>query len=325
MNDLVSVIVPIYNSEKYIERCIKSILSQSHNNIELILIDDGSIDSSLSICRKYSSIDDRVKIQSTENMGVSCARNLGLELANGDFIGFVDSDDYIDHRMYESMLKRIKKDNSDMAVLTKYTIKSKKQKDLNLLSDNISNTLALTYLYQLSFPTSLWAYLFVKNSISEKRLNEKIHFFEDLEFLSRILMDSKSISLCHEKAYNYIQHDESANSQPINEKRMSSLEVYNIVSKQLKDRGLYELEKYTPYFRAHFLVSILLNISKSDTNAELKYIDKVNKLSKEVNRGVLLSAIVPLSYKILIFSSMINTSFSVRLLKKTRTKKTHSR
>ena len=104
-NPLVSVIVPVYNVEKYIHQCIDSLLNQSLQNIEIILVDDGSPDNCPAICDAYAKKDDRVKVIHKINGGLSSARNAGINLASGDYIGFVDSDDYVDSKMFENMSK----------------------------------------------------------------------------------------------------------------------------------------------------------------------------------------------------------------------------
>lgn len=104
MKGLISVIVPVYNTEKYLDRCIQSILSQTYSNIEILLIDDGSTDSSGAICDKYAEQDSRVRVFHKANGGASTARNMGLDNAKGEWIAFVDSDDWIDAEMYEEML-----------------------------------------------------------------------------------------------------------------------------------------------------------------------------------------------------------------------------
>lgn len=96
---MVSIIVPIYNAEKYISRCVESILAQSYHDFELILIDDGSTDFSLGLCKAFVQKDSRVRVIHQINQGVSSARNLGIKHAHGEYIGFVDIDDYIDKEM----------------------------------------------------------------------------------------------------------------------------------------------------------------------------------------------------------------------------------
>ena len=95
MSELISVIVPIYNVELYLKRCIDSILCQTYENLEIILIDDGSTDESGKICDEYQTMDKRIKVIHTKNRGAANARNCGINLAKGEYIGFVDSDDYI--------------------------------------------------------------------------------------------------------------------------------------------------------------------------------------------------------------------------------------
>ena len=116
MGSLISVIIPVYKVERYLPRCIDSILSQTYKNIELLLIDDGSPDSSGDICDEYAEKDPRVRMFHKENGGVSSARNLGLDEAKGDYIGFVDSDDYIAPGMYEKLVELIEDNNADIAV-----------------------------------------------------------------------------------------------------------------------------------------------------------------------------------------------------------------
>ena len=111
---LISIIVPVYNVEKYLSKCIDSIINQTYKNIEIILIDDGSTDSSGAICDKYALVDSRIHVLHIENSGVSNARNVGLNHATGDYIGFVDSDDYIEPNMYELLLEELIADDVDV-------------------------------------------------------------------------------------------------------------------------------------------------------------------------------------------------------------------
>lgn len=111
---MISIVVPIYNSEKWIGRCVESLINQSYNDIEILLINDGSKDRSLEICYEYEKKDDRITVIDKENEGVSATRNLGIQKARGEFIQFVDSDDYIDKQMCEKLLNAI--DNADMVL-----------------------------------------------------------------------------------------------------------------------------------------------------------------------------------------------------------------
>lgn len=114
-NPLISVIIPVYNVENYIDGCIESIRNQSYSNLEIILVDDGSTDKSGKICDYYATLDKRITVIHQKNMGLSGARNSGIDIANGMYIGMVDSDDYIKKDMYEQLLRELRNENADMA------------------------------------------------------------------------------------------------------------------------------------------------------------------------------------------------------------------
>ena len=128
----VSVVVPIYNTGKYLEKCINSIRNQTYKNLEIILIDDGSTDDSKIICEKYSKVDSRIKFFSKENSGVSSTRNVGIDIATGQYILFVDSDDFIEIEMIEIMLDDIKNYNAEFSVCEYRNLKSR----IHLLDKN---------------------------------------------------------------------------------------------------------------------------------------------------------------------------------------------
>jgi len=115
-NEKISVIIPIYNSEKYLNRCLNSIINQTYTDLEIILVDDGSTDNSLNICKQYGKIDKRIKIIHQENAGASVARNKGIENSTGNFISFIDSDDYVDCDMFSVLYNNINKYQSDISI-----------------------------------------------------------------------------------------------------------------------------------------------------------------------------------------------------------------
>lgn len=118
----ISIIVPIYNAEEHLDKCVKSILMQTEKNLELILVDDGSDDNSLKICKEYEKRDARVRVIHQDNAGVSAARNQGIDIAEGEYIGFVDSDDWIDANMYERLLEEARKTNAEVVMCDATTI-----------------------------------------------------------------------------------------------------------------------------------------------------------------------------------------------------------
>ena len=116
MNPLISIMIPVYNAERYLERCLESVLSQTYSNIEIVMVNDGSTDSSGEICNRYAESDDRIKVFHKTNEGVAATRNYLLSKVNGDYLMFVDSDDTIPNDAVSVMYERMVRDGSDMAV-----------------------------------------------------------------------------------------------------------------------------------------------------------------------------------------------------------------
>lgn len=121
--NIVSIIVPVYNVEKYIERCLDSLINQTYSNIEIILVNDGSTDDSEIICNEYEKKDKRIKVLNKKNGGLSSARNAGLKIINGNYVMFVDSDDFVDLSIVETLLNNITETKSDISICSYYSIK----------------------------------------------------------------------------------------------------------------------------------------------------------------------------------------------------------
>ncbi|MBR1540013.1 MAG: glycosyltransferase [Clostridia bacterium] len=120
--ELISIIVPVYKVEKYLDKCINSIVSQTYKNLEVILVDDGSPDSCGKMCDEWTQKDTRIKVIHKENGGLSDARNFGLDCAKGKYIQFVDSDDYIEKDMIEFLYKNLKENNADISICSNYMV-----------------------------------------------------------------------------------------------------------------------------------------------------------------------------------------------------------
>ena len=156
---LISIIIPVFNMEDKLNKCIQSVINQTYDNLEIILVNDGSKDNSLKICENYKNIDNRIKLISINNNGVSNARNIGIKNATGKYIGFVDSDDYIDNDMFETLYNNIKDNNADLSIIGYQieTIDNKVIKNTNL--DKYENIEIMT---QSQVYFLMLTYIFVK-------------------------------------------------------------------------------------------------------------------------------------------------------------------
>jgi len=216
MDIKVSIIIPVYNVEKHLCRCIDSILFQSLEDIEIILIDDGSTDNSGFICDEYQKKDDRVKVMYIQNSGPSNARNIGIAEAMGEYIGFVDSDDYIDKDMYEQLYNQAKIFDSQMCCSSYYYEQSCSSYIVNLplkpyeLIDK--NYISLTLAKNLAACNdaglfSLWNKIYKREFLIQQgiRLDVKRNHGEDWVFNLELYKRYSSISYINKPYYHYIQ------------------------------------------------------------------------------------------------------------------------
>jgi len=217
---LVSVIIPVYNVDEYLRSCLESIVSQTHHNIEIILINDGSTDKSPSICNEFKIKDSRIKLINKENGGLSSARNAGLDVCNGDFITFVDSDDWVDKRYVETLLIIAVTKKSDIAFGENELVFFESQIHTNIinpLTTIYSNLEALEALFSknLVSHTVSWGKLYKKELFIDLRFpTGRIH--ED-EFTTYILFfKSSRIAYINKRLYFYRQRLNSITSRPHN-------------------------------------------------------------------------------------------------------------
>lgn len=211
---MISIIVPIYNVEKYLSRCIESILNQTYKNIELILVDDGSPDNSPQICDHYANVDDRVCVIHQCNAGVSVARNAGLKIAKGQYIGFVDPDDWVAPEMYESMLDEIENVDTDL-VICGYNYYDEEgnvdTKRLYQIRENefLSQKDVMSRFFDMP-PTirhGVVNKLFKKSLLDELFFVEGLHSSEDVMFLDEYVLKTQNAVMVHRPYYkNTVRH-----------------------------------------------------------------------------------------------------------------------
>lgn len=230
---LVSVIVPVYCVEQYLPRCLDSICNQTYRNLEIILIDDGSPDNSGKICDEYKEKDERIRVIHKQNAGVSAARNDGLDIATGDFITFVDSDDYIAPEMYETLVGMIVRENADIAICGYhqegedgvFRINWKETQEVSLTQKQQVECLLRNRYYTCS----LWDKLFRKEVLQDIRLDKTIHFYEDYLFLYEVMKRSRKAVFTPKGFYYYCNNEQSAARKPFDEKKMEIVDVCEMV------------------------------------------------------------------------------------------------
>lgn len=204
----ISVIVPIYNSEEYLNQCIRSIVNQTYKNLEIILVNDGSTDNSLNICNEWKQKDNRIVVIDKPNGGVARARNLGLDKASGDFIGFVDHDDYIEKEMYETMMNNMIKHNADIVMCSSsgvYSDGTKTKSYTNYKSFEINKDELINRMlsYEKIFCSSVWSKLYKREVVSSIRFETDITLGDDYYYNGIAYTNIEKFYYDEKSLYNY--------------------------------------------------------------------------------------------------------------------------
>ena len=281
MEPKISVIVPIYNSEKYLKKCIDSILNQTLEDIEIILINDGSKDNSHLICLEYQEkFKEKIKYINNINIGCSATRNLGIKEAKAEYITFVDSDDYIEKDMYKDMYNLMIKENSDIVITgikclkNEEVVKKKFIKKINVIEDIFDEKNLINYVY---------AKLFKKSIIDKENLEFIVnsHYQEDMVFSFIYCLNVKKASILNKLNYNYILHNDNSvfNLKKRQEVFISYKYLYEYLKKNKAKEYLY---KYLYKLFNLYAIGgsyVLMSNSKIISNEDYK------KYKKELTRS----------------------------------------
>ncbi len=239
-NELISIIVPIYNTEKYLHQCLDSILNQTYTNFEVLLVNDGSTDSSRMICQEYVERDSRFRYIEKDNGGVASARNLGLERSGGAYITFIDSDDWVESNHLEALLKGIKENNADIAVSKHKSFNTEdglfyfpaysnqNQNDLCIKKKQICPFLELfPKLNSLTHDFACIASKLFKKSLTQNLfLDEKLQQSEDLDYFFKLYLRAESVVYIDEVTYIYVQHGQNATHHPSETSALCDIKVH---------------------------------------------------------------------------------------------------
>lgn len=229
--NLISVIIPVYNVEKFLPYCIESVLAQTYTNLEIILVDDGSTDNSSKICDEYKNKDTRIKVVRKQNGGLSSARNAGLDIATGDYIGFVDSDDTILPTMYEKLYNALV-DNDAQVSICGYALVDENFKEIkdyplkSPIKNEVLNTLEI--MEKLCVLNLNWYYTIACNKLYDKKIFDKIKFplgrIHEDEFVSHRVFDLCTKVACVEECmYLYTKRANSITSSTYSIKKLDKM------------------------------------------------------------------------------------------------------
>lgn len=310
MCTVISVVIPVYKTEKYIDRCLKSVTAQTHRELEIILVDDASPDHCPQICDEWAKKDNRIKVIHTENKGVANARNTALKIATGDYIGFVDSDDYIEPDMYEKLINTLLNNNADIAVCN-YQINDENRgedKTTTLASRDALKLIAQgNYKYGV-----LWNKLYKKSVVQGLEM-PYLKCSQDLPYNYFAMKNAKIVAENSLKLYHYFQNENSTMHSDFNETKYDAVKSRKIILDDVKGGDLY------PYAIEGYILSCFVFIDGIILNN--RCVESYSKVRAEIlkyRKDILFSSHFRKKDKIKILLFWFLPKLYAKLIKKVR-------
>ena len=317
MQEKISIIVPVYNVEAYLERCVESILKQTYTNFELLLINDGSTDKSGELCDELALRDQRIRVIHKENGGLSAARNTGIDYASSDLIGFIDSDDYIDEDMYETLYRHLRESNADLSMCGHYDvyhqIPEKQVSEIKTWELSSEKAIKMVMEAKILSVTAV-------NKLYKKELFTQLRFevgkiAEDAFIMIRLLDQCQKVVATNEKKYYYVHRENSITTQKFSLKFLNVIEAYeqnaNIIREHypaIADVATMRLN--WAYF--YVLDRLLVDSDFRDKALEDKLIAYLKKNSMNILRDSRFTNARKISFLALLFSRKLYTKILLR-------------
>lgn len=241
MQPLISIIVPVYKAEQYIARCIESIQYQTYENLEIILVDDGSPDNSGKICDDYAKDDERIIVIHQQNGGISAARNAGLDIAKGEYIGLIDSDDFVHPDMYAKLLKNLVKSDAQIA-MCRYQVTYESEMDEHI-AEGASNVISRDEAFDELFRYHAMTLILVWNKLYKRELFDNIRYpqgriYEDERTTYQLIYKTERIVCLNSPYYYYFQSDDSFIRSGFHRERIQFAEAMEDRLNFLKEKNL---------------------------------------------------------------------------------------
>ncbi|BED92613.1 MAG: glycosyltransferase group 2 family protein [Candidatus Paraimprobicoccus trichonymphae] len=284
----ISIVIPVYNTDKYLKSCLDSVLAQNFKDFELIIVNDGSIDNSLKICKNYKKKDKRIKLIDKKNNGVGSARNIGIDISNSKYIGFVDSDDYIDSDMYEFLYGNLKKYNSDISICGICNLffsnnKIIKKNQSKIITEKCFNN-------KEAFKEILESKLFSVNPVNKlfkKSLFENIRFpekktAEDAFTIPEVILKSKKVIYNSKAKYNYVRRQNSITTSNFNLRDLDVIDAYKKHFVTIKS----EFPEYIKQGEFRYLWSHIYILDKFTFSEKISYDIEYNYIVKKLEKSL---------------------------------------
>lgn len=287
MGEKISVIVPVYNVEQYLERCVDSIINQTYTNLEIILVNDGSTDNSGKLCDELAKKDERIRVIHKENGGLSDARNRGIDESESDLVGFIDSDDYIDSDMYEVLLKNLNDTDADLSMCALYDVynNTPEAQVTNKETWKLSSEQAIKMVMEAKILSVTAVNKLYRKSLFKDLKFEVGKIAEDAFIMIKLLDKCEKIVATNEKKYYYVHRENSITTQKFSTKFLNVIEAYEqnsniILEKYPKLKDVAQTRMNWAYF--YVLDRLLLDDNYNDKELENKLISYLKNHRKDI-------------------------------------------
>ena len=279
----VSVIVPVYGVEKYIDKCLDSLVKQSLKEIEVIVVNDGTKDNSQKIIDKYAKkYPDKIKSYIKENGGQGSARNYGLKKATGEYIGYVDSDDFIEKDMYKKLYNKAKENDYDIVVCGNYNVSEDYQnKIIDTFINNYNTDLENIFFGKMA----VWNKIYKRDILVKNKLDfkEKV-WYEDLAFTLKTIMNSNTFAFINEPLYDYLIREGSVMNNSNAKRNLEIIDAFDDILSYIRHNKKEEyLNKIEFLAIDHIYISAIVRILKADADKKVKQ-ETIDKLISYMNK-----------------------------------------
>ena len=278
-----SIIVPVYGVEKYIDKCLNSLVKQSLKEIEIIVVNDGTKDNSQKIIDKYvKKYPDKIKSYIKENGGQGSARNYGLEKANGEYIGYVDSDDFVEKDMYKKLYNKAKENNYDIVVCGNYNVSEDYQnKNIDAFINNYNTDLENIFFGKMA----VWNKIYKRDILIKNKLEfkEKV-WYEDLAFTLKAIMNSNTFAFIDEPLYDYLIREGSTMNNSNVQRNLEILDAFNDILSYIQHNKKEEYFSKIEFLAIdHIYISTIVRVLKAEADDKVKR-ETINKLIDYMNK-----------------------------------------
>lgn len=277
-----SIIVPVYGVEKYIDKCLNSLVKQSLKEIEIIVVNDGTKDNSQKIIDKYvKKYPDKIKSYIKENGGQGSARNYGLKKATGEYIGYVDSDDFVEKDMYKKLYNKAKENNYDIVVCGNYNVSEDYQnKNIDTFINNYNTDLENIFFGKMA----VWNKIYKRDILIKNKLEfkEKV-WYEDLAFTLKAIMNSNTFAFIDEPLYDYLIRKGSTMNNSNVQRNLEILDAFNDILSYIKHNKKEEYFSKIEFLAIdHIYISAIVRVLKAEADDKVKR-ETINKLIDYMN------------------------------------------